>query len=160
MKATDVTYIVIHCSAGNGDLLSIKNFWFNTLKWHVGGYHRFVDFDGTITNLYPFDTVVNGVKGYNNKAIHISYRGGVEPANVKVAKDTRTFQQKDAIIKCIIEAMTWITNNGGNIAKVKIVGHRDLSPDRNGNGIIESWERIKECPSFNAIPEYNYLQNK
>lgn len=31
---------------------------------------------------------------------------------------------------------------------VKIIGHRDLSPDLNGNGIIEPFEFMKACPSF------------
>jgi N-acetylmuramoyl-L-alanine amidase len=160
MTAKDIKYIVIHCSAGHGDLASIKAFWLNVLKWATGGYHRFVDFDGTITALYPFTKVVNGVKNYNQNAIHISYRGGVDKLNVKVSKDTRTIQQKASIITCIVEALVWINNNGGNVDQVKILGHRDLSPDKNGNGIIESWERIKECPSFNAIKEYQYLQPK
>ena len=42
-----------------------------------------------------------------------------------------------------------------NISKVQ--GHRDYSPDKNGNGIIERFEWIKDCPCFNAIPEYKNL---
>lgn len=160
MKASAVKYIVIHCSAGYGNLDSIKKFWANVLKWVIGGYHRFIDFDGKITALYPLETVVNGVKGYNDKAIHICYRGGIKKDNYKISEDTRTPEQKEALITCIINALVWITDNGGDVSKVKIVGHRDLSPDKNGNGIIESWERIKECPSFNAIKEYQYLQPK
>lgn len=158
MNATIIKYIVIHCTAGHGDLNSIKNFWFNVRKWAVGGYHRFIDYDGKITDLYPFNTVVNGVKGFNQESIHISYRGGVSKTNNTVAEDTRTPAQKEALEDCVIEALCWITNNGGNVSKVKILGHRDLSPDRNGNGVVESWERIKECPSFNAISDYKYLQ--
>lgn len=160
MKASAVKYIVIHCSAGYGDLNSIIKYWVNVLKWAIGGYHRFVDFDGKITELYPFETVVNGVKGYNDKAIHICYRGGIKKDNYKIAEDTRTRQQKEMLVTCIIEALVWITNNGGDVSKVKILGHRDLSPDKNANGVIDSWERIKECPSFNAITEYQYLQPK
>lgn len=159
MHATSIKYIVIHCTAGYGDLNSIKNFWFKTRKWVTGGYHRYIDLDGSITKLYPFSTVVNGVLGHNHEALHISYRGGVEKGNVKVAKDTRTQLQKEAIIASITEALCWITNNSGDVSKVKILGHRDFSPDKNGNGKIESWERIKECPCFDAITEYKYLQS-
>ena len=67
MQAKSIKYIVIHCSAGYGDLNSIKNFWFNVRKWRTGGYHRFVDFDGAITKLYPFDKVVNGVLDHNHE---------------------------------------------------------------------------------------------
>ena len=34
---------------------------------------------------------------------------------------------------------------------------RDLSPDRNGNGTIDRWERTKECPCFDALHEYEEL---
>ena len=32
----------------------------------------------------------------------------------------------------------------------RLCGHRDLSPDLNGNGEIEPEEWIKECPCFDA----------
>jgi hypothetical protein len=39
----------------------------------------------------------------------------------------------------------------------KIQGHRDFSPDRNGNGTIEPEEWIKACPSFDAKTEYRMI---
>ena len=36
----------------------------------------------------------------------------------------------------------------------RIVGHRDFSEDKNGNGTIEPWEWIKACPCFDAKKEY------
>ena len=33
-------------------------------------------------------------------------------------------------------------------------GHRDLSPDRNGNGEIEPEEWMKACPCFDAEQEF------
>ena len=30
----------------------------------------------------------------------------------------------------------------------RICGHRDLSPDRNGDGVVEPEEWVKECPCF------------
>ena len=39
----------------------------------------------------------------------------------------------------------------------KIRGHRDYSPDKNHNGIIEPSEFIKDCPSFDASSEYKKL---
>ena len=40
-----------------------------------------------------------------------------------------------------------------------ILGHRDFSNDKDGSGVIESWERIKECPCFDAIPEYQFYNS-
>ena len=34
------------------------------------------------------------------------------------------------------------------------MGHRDISPDLNHNGVVDPWERIKECPCFDAMTEY------
>jgi N-acetylmuramoyl-L-alanine amidase len=31
-----------------------------------------------------------------------------------------------------------------------ILGHRDLSPDKNGDGVIERSEWVKHCPSFDV----------
>lgn len=31
-----------------------------------------------------------------------------------------------------------------------ITGHRDLSPDQNGDGIVEPWEWLKTCPGFDV----------
>ena len=73
----------------------------------------------------------------------------VVDANGK-AKDTRTEDQKEALIWLIAELKHRL-----NISKVQ--GHRDYSPDQNGNGVIESFEWIKSCPCFNAIPEYKDL---
>ncbi|KAA3861402.1 N-acetylmuramoyl-L-alanine amidase, partial [Bacteroides ovatus] len=36
----------------------------------------------------------------------------------------------------------------------RICGHRDLSPDLNGNGEIEPEEWIKACPCFNAETDW------
>ena len=36
----------------------------------------------------------------------------------------------------------------------RLVGHRDLSPDLNGNGEIEPEEWVKECPCFNAADDF------
>ena len=32
--------------------------------------------------------------------------------------------------------------------RARVLGHRDYSPDKNGNGIVEPWEWTKICPGF------------
>lgn len=151
-----IKYIVIHCSAGFGTVDAIKKFWKDKLKWKQVGYHYFIDEDGTIHQLATHSVVTNGVQGFNANSIHISYKGGVEKTNVNKAKDSRTDAQKKAIIDTINKVLIELKKTQ-SIADIKILGHRDFSPDKNKNGIIESWERIKECPSFDAIPEYQFL---
>lgn len=120
------------------------------------GYHYFIDTDGTVHELANIATIANGVKGYNTHAIHISYQGGVLKENTSIAKDTRTVAQKLAIEDIIRKVVAEVKLHQ-SIDEIEVKGHRDFSPDKNGNGVIESWERIKECPSFDAIPEYQIL---
>jgi N-acetylmuramoyl-L-alanine amidase len=110
--------IFIHCSAGFGDVESIKRYWKS-----------------------------------------ICYIGGVDRANINKAKDTRTEAQKQALI-CEIENALLYLKQFQSIDEVEILGHRDISEDKNLNGKVDSWERIKECPSFDAIPEYKHLIEK
>lgn len=152
----DIKDIFIHCSAGYGSIESIQKFW-KSLGWNSPGYHLIIDLDGKVHQLQPFTKYSNGVKGFNTSAINISYIGGVEKTNVTKALDSRTPQQKAALLNAIKTAIKWVESNGGSKSQLRIRGHRDVSPDKNGNGIIESWERIKECPSFDAIPEYKHL---
>lgn len=155
--AKGIKYIAIHCSAGFGKLASIQAFW-KSKGWSSPGYHRLIDVDGTTHNLHPFASTSNGVLGFNEQTINVCYIGGVENIGTEKspiwkAKDTRTEAQKAAIKICIKEAQHWLEQNK-NTNKIIIQGHRDFSPDLNKNGIIESWERIKECPSFDAKKEY------
>jgi len=156
--AKDIKTIVIHCSAGFGNRQSIEAFW-KSKGWRSPGYHRLIETNGTIQKLVSFAAFTNGVQGHNSTTLHICYIGGVEKVGaVFKAKDTRTPTQKAAIIACILEAQNWLKQNGVDTSKITIKGHRDFSPDQNHDGIIASWERIKECPSFDAIPEYKSLQ--
>lgn len=89
--------------------------------------------------------VSNGVQGYNSTSINVAYMGGID-ANGK-AVDNRTEAQKASLVKLLKELR-------GRYPKAQILGHRDISPDTNHNGKVDSWERIKECPCFDAITEY------
>lgn len=164
-----IQYIAVHCSAGYALIPAIEKFWYNTLKWKSPGYHIIIYEDGTrwyvtkngsyTTDVSKLDLnkITNGVQGFNSNTVHISYIGGVHRNNTSKAFDSRTPAQKEAIIEAIQLVQELLKKDGQDISKVKIQGHRDFSPDKNGNGVIDSWERIKECPSFDAIPEYKHL---
>ena len=68
------------------------------------------------------------------------------PAAFK-AIDNRTEEQKAGLRQLLKELRQ-------RYPDAKIMGHRDISPDKNHNGVVDPWERIKECPCFDAIPEY------
>lgn len=136
-----INYIVLHCTAGpqTQTVESIKNHW-KHLGWKSVGYHRLIAADGTIHNLADYSVPTNGVQGFNSQSIHISYIGGVKDGR---PVDNRTDAQKGAMERLVREAH-------GLFPNAAIVGHRDFSPDKNRDGIIQENEWIKACPSFSV----------
>ena len=90
------------------------------------------------------DTVGAHARGFNASSLGVCYEGGLDE-NGKAA-DTRTSRQKEAMHRLVSELLQ-------RYPDAKVVGHRDLSPDTNYNGIVDPWERIKECPCFEAKAE-------
>lgn len=149
-------YLVIHCTAtpeGREVTGADIRRWHTSpvsaggRGWRKVGYTDLFRLDGSIERLVdnnedaivdPWE-ITNGVAGYNSISRHIVYAGGVDK-NGK-AKDTRTEAQKKSLTE-------YVLNFHKRFPNVIIVGHRDLSPDKNGNGIIEPVEWIKACPSF------------
>ncbi len=152
----NIKRIFIHCSAGFGGVESIKRYW-KSIGWKSVGYHRIIAEDGEVFQLAPYDQVTNGVKYYNSTSIHICYIGGVNKQDVNKAEDTRTDAQKEALLCELDNALNFLSDYQ-DISKVEILGHRDISPDKNLNGKVDSWERIKECPSFDAKLAYRNIK--
>jgi N-acetyl-anhydromuramyl-L-alanine amidase AmpD len=92
------------------------------------------------------DLVANGVKGYNKNSIHVAWVGGIDRMHLK-GIDNRTDKQKVALFDLLTKLKL-------RYRDAVIMGHRDISPDLNHNGVIDPWERIKECPCFDAMIEY------
>lgn len=151
-----INSITVHCSAGFGDIESIKKFWREVLGWRSPGYAIIIDLEGCRHDIWPLERPTNGVKGHNGDSIHIAYIGGVDPNDYTVAKDTRTYEQKKGLELAIRDTLIFLKDHQ-DICGIQIKGHRDFSEDQNGDGVISSWERIKECPSFDAIPTYEHL---
>jgi N-acetylmuramoyl-L-alanine amidase len=152
----EVDLIVIHCSATkeNTDYTREELERDHRARGFAkGGYHRYITKDGAVHKLREFFEVGAHVAGHNSRSIGICYEGGLDERGKP--KDTRTEAQMEALIKTITEAVSY-----GNGKVKRIVGHRDLSPDTNGNGIVEPHEWVKLCPCFEAEPEYKYLLKK
>jgi N-acetylmuramoyl-L-alanine amidase len=142
----EIKYIVVHCTATipRATITNIQAGW-RAKGWKFPGYHYIIRYDGGITQLLAESQIANGVKGHNAHSIHISYIGGVDAKGK--AKDTRSDLQKRTLRITLADIKR-------RYPKAEIVGHRDLSPDMDGNGIIEPFEWVKECPSFDARKEY------
>lgn len=146
-----ITDIVIHCSATR----AWQDFTADDLRrmhkaqgWSDIGYHYVVRIDGTVENGRDVDIIGAHVQGHNKHSIGVCYIGGLD--NQGKEKDTRTDNQKLALLNLLMDLKKIYPN-------AKISGHRDFSPDKNGNGIVEPFEWHKKCPCFDAKKEYSRL---
>lgn len=122
--------------------------------WRQVGYTDMVHLDGTVERLVPNNEdayvdgweVTNGAKGYNTTSRHIVYVGGCK-SDGKTPADTRTVAQKEAL-KAYVEGFR------KRFPWADVCGHRDLSPDLNGDGKITRNEWTKACPCFDVRKEY------
>lgn len=147
-----ITLIVVHCTASRHTstltpaALDAEHRW----RGFAGcGYHYYITKDGTVHPMRDITLIGAHVKGHNNGSIGIAYEGGLD-ADGKPA-DTRTPEQRQSLTALLRHLLTAYTDISA------IVGHRDLSPDLNGNGTVEPAEWIKMCPCFDASVEYRYL---
>ena len=142
----NIERIFVHCTATQSDasVKSIRNH-FRLLGWKSPGYHYLIDAAGHVHELLHPEKVANGVKGYNATAVHVAYIGGI--ASSGAPEDTRTAAQRSALRVLLGKLRQWFPY-------AEILGHRDISPDLNGNGILELTEFIKMCPCFDAKKEY------
>lgn len=148
-----ISYIVLHCTAGpqTQSIAEIQAYW-KKLGWKRPGYHYIIKPDGEIESLQDMNQPTNGVAGFNANSIHISYIGGVGK-NGEVL-DNRTPLQKQAMAGMVRQLHTMFPN-------AIILGHRDFSPDKNRDGIIQPNEWMKSCPSFSVkdwLIEENIMQ--
>jgi hypothetical protein len=141
-----ITHIVVHCTAASGDqpTQNILAYW-RKKGWVSNGYHWLVELSGKAVRLQGDQIPSNGVLSHNSTSINICYKGGWNE------KDTRTEEQK-GMLEVILQQYK------NRYPTAKIVGHRDLSPDKNKNGIIESFEWVKLCPCFDATKEYAHIK--
>lgn len=137
--------IFIHCTA-TPQTWTVEDLKreFKNKGWKNPGYHITVMPNGRVERLLPDEEISNGVQGYNSTAINISYIGGIDAKGKGI--DNRTPEQKDALKRLILAYKE-------KYPEAEVLGHRDISPDKNGNGIVDPWERIKECPSYNVKDE-------
>lgn len=147
----NIKYIAVHCTGTqqSATVESIRKYWKEQLKWNSPGYHYLVKPCGQIVELQTEDQPSNGVAGYNGVTVNVCYIGGLDKTG-KVA-DTRTANQKAAMLFLLEQLKE-------RYPKATIQGHRDFSPDRNGNRVIEKCEWIKDCPCFDAKTEYKNIK--
>lgn len=139
-------FITVHCSATLPSFdITIETIrrWHKAKGWRDIGYHYVIDVFGAVHRGRNVTETGAHVAGHNKDNIGICLIGGVD-ANGK-ATDNFTSDQKHALRMLIRDlASTY------KIVDDNIKGHRDWSPDLNGDGYIQASERIKECPCFDV----------
>lgn len=171
MRSIDL--IVIHCSATpNGVWVSPEQID----RWHAErgfhrrpealfncrptlphiGYHQVITPDGTSWPCRSLDEVGAHAQGHNAGSIGICMVG------------TNGFfvRQWEALREAILTA-AWGVQQRAGLSEgypltagraleifaergVRVVGHRDLSPDADGDGVVEPAEWLKTCPGFDV----------
>jgi len=130
-----INKIIIHSTATpegrNHTAAEICQWHRNAGKREVG-YHYVVGIGGTIENGRSSATAGAHAVGHNANSIGIAYVGGTDRAGQP--KDTRTPEQKEAMINLIAELRKEFPN-------AEVIGHRDVGSTA--------------CPSFDAKKEYS-----
>jgi N-acetylmuramoyl-L-alanine amidase len=150
-----INKIIIHCAATpNGQ-------WFTAFdidKWHKArgfkrdprqaqfsphkhiGYHFVIGIKGGVEigrNLYEIGA---HCQGRNQRSIGVCLIG----------TDKFTAKQWDSLKALVLSLHK-------SYPELRVLGHRDASPDKNGDGKIDRSEWTKTCPGFDV---YTWLQNE
>lgn len=155
MRKENIDSLVIHCSAtraGQDVRAADIDKWHKERGFAMIGYNYVVDLDGTVEIGRPLSrdgahcnkAGLSG-KSYNKHSIGIVYVGGLDE-NGNPA-DTRTLEQKQALADLVYKLID-------QYPIIEVIGHRDASPDKNGNGVVEENEWIKQCPCFDVRAEF------
>ena len=127
-----INQIIIHCSATpegrDVTVDQIRRMHIQDNHWNDIGYHYVIYRDGSIHPGRPLAKEGAHTKNHNAHSIGICYIGGMD-SEYKKAKDTRTPQQKEALVQLVKQLF-------------------ELFGPRQGNGHNEY--AAKACPSFSV----------
>lgn len=146
-KRSHTKFIVVHCSAtpvtSDIGVDEIRD-WHQGKGWSDIGYHAVVRRNGQIEYGRHLDEAGAHVKGKNYQSVGVCLVGGVDPAGKAEANYT---PDQFISLKALLITLK------RSYPQAIILGHRDLSPDLNGDGKISSDEWMKECPCFD-VPKW------
>lgn len=140
----NIDSIIVHCSAtkaGQDFTATDIDRWHRERGFNGIGYHYVIRLDGKLEKGRDVALAGAHCKGWNERSVGICYIGGLDE-NGRPA-DTRTNAQKRVLYQIIIDLQREY-----NI--LQVLGHRDTSPDLNGDGVIEPYEYVKACPCFDV----------
>lgn len=145
----DINLLVIHCSATPpGSAIGVDEIrkWHTKPKpegngWSDVGYHYVITRDGVIEPGRPVERPGAHARGHNANSIGVCLVGGVDRNQKPDCNFTRLqWGSLSVLVDSLLQAY----------GPLKVIGHRDLSPDLDGDGVIDASERLKACPCFDA----------
>lgn len=141
---TQTDYIVWHCSATNPEQ-TVGADWIDGLHrrkgWNGIGYQLVIKRNGRLEPGEPLGNRGAHVKGFNHNSVGVCMIGGVNMEGKPETNFTDAQWETAFKVQAFLEAL---------YPNAKTVGHRDLSPDIDGDGEVEEWEWLKQCPVFDA----------
>jgi len=138
-----IKYLVVHTSATKpSQVVDEKTIdtWHKQRGFKGIGYHYVILRDGEIRKGRPDTTVGAHVAGKNTGSLGICLIGGL---NQETGKPEDNYTEPQYFSLRILLTILALQH-----PKAEVLGHRDLSPDLNGDGKITSNEWVKECPCF------------
>ena len=150
-RRTITDFIVVHCSATRPD----QHVTANTIReWHMAkgwsdiGYHFVIRRDGVVEPGRALDAVGAHVAGYNSRSVGICLVGGLDSDGKAVAQAHYPAAQIEAA-RDVVRFLRRL------YPEARVLGHRDLSPDRNMDGRITPDEWVKTCPGLSAAEVFS-----
>ncbi len=139
-----INLIVVHCSAtpqgldiGAADIDRMHR----ARGFDCIGYHHVICLNGSVETGRSEDQVGAHAFGHNTHSIGICLVGGLNHA--RKPADTYTEAQY-ASLEHLLASMR------DRYPGARVLGHRDLSPDKNRDGKITRNEWVKDCPCFDV----------
>lgn len=139
-----INLLVVHCSAtpANRDIGVAQ---LRAMHLQRGfrdvGYHYVIRRNGVVEKGRP-DTVMGAhVEGHNDGSLGICLVGGVKP---NMTAETNFTEAQYTALERLLRDLA------ARYPRARVCGHRDLSPDRDGDGVVEPGEWVKACPTFDV----------
>jgi len=138
LKAQDVKWLVVHCSASRCNRPFTVERLIETGRQRFGqaSYHYYVRRNGNVVPILPESVQGVHAVGYNHCSIAVCYEGGLDENGN--AADTRTELQKASLYELLKQLRR-------DYPQARIIGHRELP------------HVAKDCPCFSCA-EYADLQ--
>lgn len=140
-------YITVHCSATPPSAVSIGVEEIREMHLKRGfsdiGYHLVINRNGKLEVGRSLSIMGAHVKGHNENNVGVCLVGGVD----ENGKPENNFTEDQ-----FTELRRTINNLTVRfrIVEQNILGHRDWYTDCNGDGIVDSRDWLKVCPSFDV----------